>query len=759
MPRKKKKPSRKKTSPRRRKTGQTKGALTQAVGGALAAAGHGAAAGLRRGLRALVSRGWTAAREGWQRLAPQHRRDMVGVALLAGAGVLLLAWLWPQGARGLTWLHRAGQALFGRGVPLAGLALLLAGLSFLLAARQGWPPPTVARGLGLALLLGVALMALAAWAVEHGRPPQTGGGWPAGWLWWLLLRGFGPWGAWLWWAALAVLGLALLLERPVISLVEPVTRALARWRAARRQARPRPRGRPRARVVAQPVPPPPKGQGPTPNAKTPTAPPRAPTWVLPDPTQVLNPALPDEAEEAMDFERAAVIEETLAHFGAPVQVVDIQRGPTVTLFGVVPDYIETRGGKVTKVRVNKIVSLADDLALALAAKRIRIQAPVPGKGYIGIEVPNEKPRLVPLRRVLESPAFRRLQSPLALALGEDVAGRAVAADLRAMPHLLIAGATGSGKSVALNGIITTFLLFNTPDRLRLILIDPKRVELTGYNGIPHLLTPVVVEMEQVGATLQWVLQEMDRRYERLARAGVRDVQAFHRRVGNPAEMPYLVVIIDELADLMMLAPTETERAITRLAQLARATGIHLIIATQRPSVDVVTGLIKANFPARIAFAVASTVDSRVILDRPGAERLLGRGDMLFLPPDAPEPMRLQGTFVSEAEIRRVVQHWRAQNPALQGEPGPGAARPAPTTGQPLQPQPKDDPLLERAIEVVRAEGRASISLLQRRLRIGYSRAARLIEALEARGIVGPPEGNTGVRPVRAPKDEGADQGP
>ncbi len=333
-----------------------------------------------------------------------------------------------------------------------------------------------------------------------------------------------------------------------------------------------------------------------------------------------------------------------------------------------------------RVRVGKIAALADDLALALSARTIRIQAPVPGKGYVGIEVPNEEIALVALRDVIESEAFNRLKSPLRFALGQDVAGNAVAADLAAMPHLLIAGATGSGKSVCVNSLISCLLLNNTPDDLRLIMVDPKRVELTGYNGIPHLLAPVVVELERVVSALQWVLREMDKRYHKLAQAGCRNIKEYNAKLAAAGEkkLPYLVVIIDELADLMMLAPDETERTITRLAQLARATGIHLVIATQRPSVDVVTGLIKANFPARIAFAVASGVDSRVILDQPGAERLLGRGDMLFQAPDAPAPVRLQGIFVSDGEIQRLVTYWQSFA---------GTAAPAPTRSRRHRRQP------------------------------------------------------------------------
>jgi S-DNA-T family DNA segregation ATPase FtsK/SpoIIIE len=319
--------------------------------------------------------------------------------------------------------------------------------------------------------------------------------------------------------------------------------------------------------------------------------------------------------------------------------------------------------------VSKITSLADDLALALAAARIRIQAPVPGKGYIGIEVPNRQVALVSLREVLFSSAYENLDSPLKMALGKDVAGKAVAADLTAMPHLLIAGTTGAGKSVCINDILACFLLNMTPDDLRLILVDPKRVELTGYNGIPHLLSPVIVDAEHVVGALQWMMREMDSRYRKFSETGTRNIADFNALCEKTAQkkLPYLVVVIDELADLMMLAPDETERTITRLAQLARATGIHLIIATQRPSTDIFTGLIKANFPARIAFAVASSVDSRVILDQPGAERLLGRGDMLFQAPDAAAPVRIQTAFISDLEINRW-QLTGAVSPSLTAHP-------------------------------------------------------------------------------------------
>ena len=368
-----------------------------------------------------------------------------------------------------------------------------------------------------------------------------------------------------------------------------------------------------------------------------------------------------------------MIEETLASFGAPAQVVEISRGPTITQFGVEPLFVETRNGR-TRVRVSKIASLADDLALALAAPRIRIQAPVPGHSYVGIEVPNEEMALVALRDVLESETFQRNKTPLRFALGKDVAGHPITANLEVMPHLLIAGTTGSGKSVCVNAILTCLLMNNTPDDLRLVLVDPKRVELTNYNGVPHLLSPVVVEIERVVGALQWVTREMDKRYHDFAKVGARNITDYNgrMRLQGTRRLPFLMIVIDELADLMMIAPDETERSITRLAQLARATGIHMILATQRPSVDVVTGLIKANFPARIAFAVASGVDSRVILDQPGAERLLGRGDMLFQAPDAASPSRLQGVFVSDHEIQQLVEFWKGQTVQATAYAAPGA---------------------------------------------------------------------------------------
>lgn len=512
-------------------------------------------------------------------------------------------------------------------------------------------------------------------------------------------------------------------------------------------------------------------------------------WQLPKAELILNPPGPASVQNTIDKERARLIETTLNSFGAPCHVVEISRGPTITRYGVEPDFVESRTGR-TRVRVGKIASLADDLALALAAPRIRVQAPVPGKSFVGIEVPNTEISMVSMREVLESDSFQRIKSPLRFTLGKDVAGKPVSADLTAMPHLLVAGTTGSGKSVCINSILTSLLLYNTPTDLRLILVDPKRVELTGYNGIPHLLSPVVVEATEVVGALNWLLNEMDMRYQKFSSRGLRNIKEYNAKNAEP--LPYLVTIIDELADLMMLAPDETERAITRLAQLARATGIHLILATQRPSVNVVTGLIKANFPARVAFAVASGMDSRVILDQPGAERLLGRGDMLFQAPDAPAPVRLQGVFVSDGEINKLTDHWREQaSLAKHNKPAPVEVKDLEASDEdalePVQeekpsnvnkvitstvPEPDQKPLwvteeksigdtmYDEAVELVRREGRASITMLQRRLGVGYTRAARLIDTMEENGIISPTLPNSQVREVLdygntiPPKDDG-----
>lgn len=483
----------------------------------------------------------------------------------------------------------------------------------------------------------------------------------------------------------------------------------------------------------------------------PPTPPGSP-WQLPAIAEILEVGSEQNFSDELIRKQARIIEETLSSLGAPVKVLETNTGPVVVQYGVEPLFVELRSGKRTKVKVSKIAALADDLALALSARSIRVEAPIPGKGLVGIEVPNVEPAVVALRDVLESREFGRLKGTLRMGLGQDVSGQAVAHDLRAMPHLLIAGTTGSGKSVCVNAIIAALLLQNTPATLRLMMVDPKRVELTQYNGIPHLLTPVIVDVDRVVPALRWVMREMDTRYRRFAKVGARNIEDFNRRAGKKGSdeepLPYIVVIVDELADLMMQSPEETERVLCRLAQMARATGIHLIVATQRPSVNVVTGLIKANFPARIAFAVASSVDSRVILDMPGAERLLGRGDMLFMPPDAGQPLRLQGTFVSDRELERLIAYWRRGQSATvvtlpATSPLPLKDAPPLPAQEPLFPEfaepahSFEDELLPAAVEVLLAEDRASISLLQRRLRIGYTRSARLVDLMVELGIITP----------------------
>jgi len=460
--------------------------------------------------------------------------------------------------------------------------------------------------------------------------------------------------------------------------------------------------------------------------------------------------------QATAAQKARTIEETLSHFGIPAKVVETNAGPTITQFAVEPGFIDRKGldGAVQrrKVPVNRILALSNDLALALAASPIRIEAPVPGRSYVGIEVPNESIAMVSLRGVLETPEYKKVSQKaiLPFALGRDVSGVAKADDLGKMPHLLIAGATGSGKSVAINAIIACLLFAHSPDSLRLIMVDPKRVELVNYNGIPHLLGEVITDVNTVVPALRWATRLMDLRLEAFSKAKARNLEAYNQKMDkeNGAKLPYVVIIIDELADLMLAAPDETEKLITRLAQLARATGIHLILATQRPSVDVVTGLIKANFPARISFAVTSSVDSRVVLDSPGAEKLLGRGDMLYMAPDSAKLQRMQGCFVSDEELARLVNYWRN----LQADFDYTPKAPWDEPRQKAEAEEKTgDALTEDAIQVIRTTNTASISLLQRKLGIGYPRAARLMDQLEEMGIVGPDEGGGKPRAIYPPE--------
>jgi S-DNA-T family DNA segregation ATPase FtsK/SpoIIIE len=717
-----------------------------------------------------------------------RKLDIVGISLALVGIITLLSFLSAtNGSLTGIWVTNLGK-LFGRGMYLFPIGLMLVGLWLLLRNFERIPQLAIERIAGF-ILLYICILAgihfVEMYATGQFAMPLAqaggGGGYIGALVSGMLETVLGIGGAAIALAALFLVAMALSFDITVMEMgrwVQEQYMRLLDWagdqidefqsRGSGRKAKPASGPEDPASLMSEfpPTAPVLASAGPGQPAAPSTVIGRAagtqahtPVWVLPPVEQILDEGGEVNYDDEIDLQRARLIEETLSSFGAPAKVIEINRGPTITQFGVEPDFIESRGGRM-RVRVGKITSLADDLALALSARTIRVQAPVPGKGFVGIEVPNEEIALVALRDLIESEGFKRLKSPLKYALGLNVSGNAVAADLTAMPHLLIAGATGSGKSVCVNSLICCLLLHNTPDELRLVMVDPKRVELTGYNGIPHLMAPVVVELERVITVLQWVTREMDMRYRKLAEAGCRNIQEYNTKAPGRGEqkLPFLVVIIDELADLMMLAPDETERTVTRLAQLARATGIHLVIATQRPSVDVVTGLIKANFPARIAFAVASGVDSRVILDQPGAERLLGRGDMLFQAPDAPAPVRLQGVFVSEGEIQRLVSYW--QSFAGLAQPAPTAAGgivDAPPASLPFkqmpmwdemeQAQDDGDPMLQEAIDLSRRQGRASISMLQRRLRIGYTRAARIIETMEERGIVGPPEPGSGARQI------------
>lgn len=457
-------------------------------------------------------------------------------------------------------------------------------------------------------------------------------------------------------------------------------------------------------------------------------------WEFPD-MSLLSDGPGEKADRGDMNKNADVIEKTLESFGIRAKVVEVNPGPAVTQYSMKI----ALGTKLTK-----ITSLASDLALALAAPtgQVRIEAPIPGRDLVGLEIPNRGLEFVTLKKMLMSEPFRKAKSKLSVALGLDVSGNSLVGDIGKMPHVLVAGTTGSGKSVLLNAWICSLLFRTTPAEVRLILIDPKRVELVGYNGIPHLLTPVIVETDKILSALRWAMQEMERRYKQFAEVGVRNIDGFNELSGFQA-LPFIVIFIDELADLMAYAPVEVEDTICRIAQMARATGIHLVLATQRPSVDVVTGLIKANVPARIAFNVSSMMDSRVVLDLPGAEKLLGRGDMLFVPPDQAKPVRIQGTFVSDKEVGRVVEFFKNKAMPVQyteevtNQPASAMKKGAGNTGG----ADGRDALFEDALRLVCQYDKASASLLQRRLSVGYARAARILDQLELAGVIGAGEGS------------------
>lgn len=733
----------------------------------------------------------------WKTLSLDRKLDIIGVVLALLGFLTLLSLVSPQNGR-LTgaWMN-ALYWLAGWGAFVLPVVLIAIGLWLVFRKIEKLPTPSLTRMIGLTLLYLafstiLHLIAGGGWDIAK-NPLYQGGGHIGAAFERLLVNGLGNPGAWIVVIAWTLIAISITLESTIAEVIRRVTPD-AQKKLGNRKAGlhiddltepefddnlPQEEGsntdlppdfhvlpdggiaaaakvKPKRKSSRKPKP---EAEEPEPehealDGASAAGPVEAIPWVLPDPAMILDPTSPTSVQENLDQEMAKVIEETLAAFNVPAHVVAVNRGPTVTQFGVEPDYIETNRGR-TRVRVNKITSLQDDLALALAAQSIRIQAPVPGHSYVGIEVPNVEVSLVSLLEGMKSKSYKRLKAPLRFVLGKDVSGQPRGVDLAKMPHLLIAGTTGSGKSVCVNAVLTAFLLNNSPANLRLVLVDPKRVELTGYNGIPHLLAPVITDAERVVGALQWMQREMDSRYHKFSKDGVRNITEYNKKLPDK-HLPHLVVVIDELADLMMLAPDETERSITRLAQLARATGIHLILATQRPSVNVVTGLIKANFPARIAFAVASGVDSRVILDQPGAERLLGRGDMLFQAPDASSPVRIQGVFVSESETQRLVEYWRGMAESLQhperipGDRVDNIPRGIPLHQAPLWDEEEDknkDTLYDSAVDLIRREGRASTTMLQRRMRIGYTRAARLIDSLEEAGIISPNLPNAQSREV------------
>ncbi|MGH2451118.1 MAG: DNA translocase FtsK, partial [Candidatus Limnocylindria bacterium] len=471
-------------------------------------------------------------------------------------------------------------------------------------------------------------------------------------------------------------------------------------------------------------------------------------WTLP-PIDLLSAGDDARVGGKGEVEKSArVIEETLAHFNIAAKVVEATVGPVVTRYEIKP---------APGVKLSRIEALSDDLALALAARTLRIEAPIPGKSVVGIEVPNIAVGLVSLRDVVETTAFKGGVSKLTVALGRDVAGSPIVLDLAAMPHLLVAGQTGSGKSVSISSIICSLLLNATPDEVRLLIGDLKRVDFAGFAEVPHLVVPVMTDAEKILNALYWVTGEMDRRYRLFARASARNIAAYNESRTGADRIPYIVFLIDELADLMLQAPIQVEKQITRVAQLARATGIHLAVGTQRPSVDVITGLIKANIPARVAFATASAVDSRTILDMTGAEKLLGRGDMLVLRPDLAKPIRAQGVFVSDKEIAAITRHWILQSGAgydrhdevVQGEDR--LVRREEGEGDDIE-----DERYEEAVDIVRRAGQASVSMLQRKMTIGFARAGRLVDLMEREGVIGPSQGPGKMREVFGAPRAGAD---
>jgi S-DNA-T family DNA segregation ATPase FtsK/SpoIIIE len=679
-------------------------------------------------------------------------RDSLGVILIAAALMSFLALRgYTKGILLTPWASLL-SLWFGWGAYLIVIAISYAGLALLLRdkASLGW-----GRIFAFELAAFLSLALLAAMGGNSLLRAETGAdggriGWGLVTLFWKLGRTWGTlllFTAWLL-ALMSGFNVWAMLERWLLKLAGENTPAEV---AIQPEVGPEsPAEKPAKQPPKKPAPLPPEFRKSLRVSehqdKKPLAP-RERDGRLPS----LNILLADQntrPDERTINQTAGMIEKTLAEFGISATVIGFRVGPTVTQFAVQPGFMKRPGAteeeaQQIKVRVAQIASLQKDLALVLSAERLRIEAPVPGKPYVGIEVPNTHSSVVRMRSILETDSFHRIGAPLAMALGRDVSGQPVVADLARMPHFLIAGATGSGKSVCITALAACLAMNNSPEDLRMVMIDSKMVELLRFNGLPHLYGKVETNVERILGVLRWVVVEMEHRYRLLEAAHARDLEAYNRKLARKKDsspLPRIVVLIDELADLMMSAPDQTEHNLVRLAQMARATGIHLIVATQRPSTDVVTGLIKANFPARLAFAVASGVDSRVILDTSGAENLLGRGDMLFLNPEVGNPIRAQGVMITDMEIERLVSHWQKSV---------GVTSEAPPWEKLLsEPDENEDQgLIEQAVSIVRQSQRASASLLQRRLRIGYPRAARLLDQLEEMGLVGPSQGGGKERDV------------
>ena len=690
----------------------------------------------------------------WLRFA-RFGWDILGVGLIASALVTLIGFisrgLQLEGAQGFFvswWVSVLAQG-FGWGWPLVIAALSILGLMCLRRRFSAWPRIHLGRVLaleGLAFGLLTLLAILGGFSLENAEAGQDGG--VIGWGLARLLDRALP----LPWSTMVVLALMALFAIYGLGGWQWIVMRLKRWSRAV--------SAPPSSLAAAPSSVPPVGEAavdhpPAPISASPLAPVQTRRLNLP-PLGILLDDQEHRPDEEKIAETAGLITHTLAEFGVPARVLGHRIGPTVTQFAVEPGFVEKPGpdGDVTrqKVRVAQISSLSRDLALALSAERLRIEAPVPGQSFVGIEVPNQRVSIVRLRSLLASESFRKLSSPLAVAFGRDVSGEPVVADLARMPHLLIAGTTGSGKSVCIAALVACLVMNNTPDELRMALLDPKMVELARFNGLPHIFGKVETAIDRMLGVLQWALMEMDRRYRLLEEAHARDIFSYNAKQAkkNLPGLPRIVVLIDELADLMMTAPDQTEHSLIRLAQMARATGMHLVVATQRPSTDVITGLIKANFPARLAFTVASSIDSRVILDVTGAETLLGKGDMLFLNPESGTPVRAQGVLIADGEVDQVLEFWqKKKDPAVPAEIAPWEQ-----LVQAGKEEDNSDKLVQQATQVVRQTQRASASLLQRRLRIGYPRAARLMDELEVLGVVGPSQGGGKERDVLLPPRDG-----